>query len=170
MKFQNLFSLLFYATAALFISFASPMQAEDSSPADTFMGETFNIMGSLTDSNAHDVISQCRAKDATLSSLQGVTEPMRLYFGSMIERCIYIAMNSGGFKDDGGDQCTHHMARAKKLAGAIEGWLKSPEKNTPSVSQLGSELENHSHNGELIGCKGDYTVFDATIKAAKAAK
>lgn len=167
MNFQSPFYLLFYATAVLLISFASPLHAKDSSPADTILDETFATMRSLTDSNARDVESQCRAQDATLSSLQGVSEPMRLYLGSVIERCIYIAMNSGGFKDDSGDQCSHHMARAKKLAGAIEGWLKSPEKNAPTVSKLGNELENHNHNGELIGCKGDYTVFEATIKAAK---
>lgn len=170
MNFQNPFSLMLYATAALFISFASPLHAKDSSPADTFLDETFATMRSLTDSNARDVESQCRAQDATLSSLQGVSEPMRLYLGSVIERCIYIAMNSGGFKDDSGDQCSHHMARAKKLAGAIEGWLKQPEEHAPTISDLGNNLEKHDHNGELIGCKGDYTVFEATIKAAKATK
>ena len=118
MNFQNLFYSLLCAAAALFISFASPLHAKDSSPADTFLDETFTIMRSLTDSNARDVVGQCRAQDATLSSLQGVTEPMRLYLGSMIERCIYVAMNSGAFKDTSGDQCAHHMARAKKLVGA----------------------------------------------------
>ena len=170
MNSRSLFSLPFLAVAALLFTPASPLHAEDRSPADAFLDKAFKTMASLNDSNARDVVSQCRAQDATLPSLQGVTEPMRLYLGSIMERCIYVAMNSGAFKDDSGDQCTHHMARAKKLAGAIEGWLKQPEANTPTLRELGNQLENHDHNGELIGCKGDYTVFEATIKAAQAAK
>ena len=170
MNFRSSLTVSLLAAAVLWITLASSLHAEGSGPADTFLDETFNTMRSLNDSNARDVVSHCRAQDATLSSLQGVTEPMRLYLGSIIERCIYVAMNSGGFKDDSGDQCSHHMARAKKLAGAIEGWLKLPEQDAPALPGLARELENHDHNGELIGCKGDYTVFEAVINAAKAAK
>ncbi len=76
--------------AALLISFVSPTQAQDTSQADVFLGETFNVMGSLTDKNARDVGSKCRAMGAKLASIQGVTEPMRLYLGSVIERCIFV--------------------------------------------------------------------------------
>ena len=156
--------------AALFLLHVTPAQAQKSEIAPALYNQLFEVMSKISADTARAAARKCTAFGQQLKSLPTLSEPVRLDLESIVERCIVVAMNKGGFSDETGDQCAHQRARIQKLAAAIDGWLKEPVSGGQNLASRGRELDNTIDNAKLLGCNGDYGVFAGTVAAAKAQK
>lgn len=156
--------------AALFLLHATPGEAQKSDLAPALYNQVFEVMSKISADTARAGARKCNTIGQQLKSMRILSEPLRLDLESLVERCIVVAMNKGGFSDETGNQCTHQRARIQKLAAAIDGWLKEPERGGQDLASRGRELDTTIHNAELLGCKGDYGVFAGTVAATKALK
>lgn len=84
----------------------------------------------------------------------------RLYFESMISKCIAHAMNNGMFTDASGDPCSHQYDAASKLAKALseaDGKVAYAE----MMPTLRHDLDSTINMSGALACKQD---FDALRK------
>lgn len=156
--------------AALFVFHLTPAQAQNDKETRALYGQLFEIMSKTTAANARDQVSKCEAMRQQMKGVPTLSDPQRLDFESLVERCIVVAMNRGEFSDKTGDQCAHQYARAEKLAAAIDGWLKEPTHGGQDLASRGRELDTIGDNGKLLGCKSDYGAFAKTVAATHARK
>lgn len=134
-----------------------------------YLNDMLALQDSLTAENAKDVAKKCVAMGERLKAMQGLSDPQRLGFEAEVERCLYTAMTNGNFKDESGDNCSHHYAFTEKYAASIEGWKNEPGADSDFMAQLAVQLESAMHMGPSLGCKGDYEKFAATLAAAREA-
>ena len=165
---ENVLPRLGFVVAMLVVPNVRLAEAQESIGQGPFFDQIFMNMV-LVQQDPRGAANKCAALLEPLKSLEGVSEPHRLYLESEIEHCIYLAMNQGEFSDGTGDQCSHHYASATKFAAAMDGWIKEPNAGGHDMAKFADNLEIVVRNGELMGCKGDYSVLAATLAAARAA-
>lgn len=157
--------------ALVFALLLSPHKAsaQASQQAQDFMSEMIAITNDISEETAKEQAAKCVAMGDKLKTMQDLIPPQRLYFEAEVERCLFHAMNNGNFSDATGDQCSHHIDYASKLAQVVEQGLKVPGLEGEYMANFASQMESAISIGQQLGCKHDYAQYAKIQEAAAAA-
>ena len=142
---------------------ASPAAAQGNEEDWQLLNRIFEASNSVSPETAREAQATCMAIGKEIEARTDMLQVQRLTLMAEVESCISYAMNNGGYSDETGDQCSHHMEFARLQTEAIKAAQGMEGVSPEQFQEARYRLERASELGPQMGCSGDYAALLASL-------